>query len=118
MGELPLAVWADLLEEQGQPTEDLRAWIDCGLSGAGGAQALYGPDPCMAFIEYGANRGSPENAFDPYAGDGNWHYYSFEDDPATDRDMQPPYSAFGRGCHYDFGIGAAHWWHRAYLDQE
>ena len=30
MGELPLEVWADLLEEEGAATEDLRAWIAMG----------------------------------------------------------------------------------------
>lgn len=39
MHDMPLAVWADTLEDAGQDTTDLRAWIAVGACGSGDGAA-------------------------------------------------------------------------------
>ena len=43
MGELPLEIWADMLEDEGQDTADLRAWIAMSACGSGDCPVERGP---------------------------------------------------------------------------
>lgn len=41
MGETPVGVWADLLEEAGEETADLRAWLEWGVTAATGRYVTF-----------------------------------------------------------------------------
>ena len=63
--DLPVEIWADWLEEQGQDTSDLRAWITMGL-----AVDNYGHDYGISYY-YNSNYNHSNNGY----GNGNKFSY-------------------------------------------
>lgn len=99
MDELPLGVWADMLEEAGQPTDDLRAWIACGLAG-GGEDWRLAHGYCHLALGCPGEGGVPGEWLDWGVGNGCRHHYDCEFGCSGDM-------ARGRGCN-DYGAGVGY----------